>query len=104
MYSDDLLEHAEQDMPSPQGDENISESNSCGDHVAVRSTDPLDLAVDGCLICRAAASKSLDLHRDDTVHSLSEMDETTFLDHLGWEISPTREDCALTVLRAIRQA
>ncbi len=104
MYDNDLIEHAKQDLPAIRENDDATENGSCGDRVAVRSLQPVDIAVDGCLVCRAATAKVTELCDQIDPAYLQEMDAEAFLEALGWELSPARKDCALTVLRALRQA
>lgn len=104
MYDDDMLGYADEDLPSIQEEDDATRNGSCGDKVAVRSLEPPEIAVDGCLVCRAAAAKTIELWDNDSPTEIQDLDADAFLEALGWELSPAREDCALTVFRALQQA
>jgi hypothetical protein len=104
MYDEDMLGYADEDLPAIEDGEKTAENGSCGDRVAVRSLDPPEIAVEGCLVCRAAAAKTVELCEQDSPDRVADLDADAFLEGLSWELSPAREDCALTVLRALRQA
>ncbi|MDY6770400.1 MAG: hypothetical protein SV186_00415 [Candidatus Nanohaloarchaea archaeon] len=103
MYSDDLIRYARMDITAPGDDPVQAQNTSCGDTVRL-TVDPPGLEVDGCLVCTAAAKKALEAVQGDEADELRAMDENDFLDFLDWDLSPQREDCALTVLRALRKA
>jgi hypothetical protein len=106
MFSDNMLDYAKEELPPPEHARRVIKATtpSCGDSVRIEIGNSIGATVDGCLVCKAATAKLCETANDRGIGFFNNMDVDDFLSFLDWELSPMREDCALTPFRAIQQA
>lgn len=104
MFEKQMLNYAHKTPPQPENVEKKLSytSQSCGDSVELLLGETAGANVDGCLVCRASTNKLCEAINTDGIKKFQEMEIEDFLDFLGWDLTPMREECAVTPLKTLQ--
>ena len=113
IYRENILDHYKN--PNNQG--NLANHNfkchahnpSCGDEIEVKlkienkKIKDAKFIAKGCAISIASADILLDYLKDKNISEIKKIDEKKLLSLLGTKLSPSRINCALLSLQALKQ-
>lgn len=114
IYRENILDHYKNPRnrgPLPDADITVEESNPvCGDRLKLMykldgdRVEQIKFEGEGCAISLAAASMLTELAQGKTIAELTRIRDEDLLKEIGVPLSPTRIQCGLLALSALRKA